>query len=492
MKIKKYTVITGIVISLLCNCAFADDSTTSLSQANDMTVALRSIDTGSAISILKQLSLSNRQINILNNAANVINSGQIPSGYNSWGDYANAVFDKLSLSRKQMQVLLEVKNSGQLPDGYSSWQEYGEYLVNNPDEIYSLLSSISSSASSMSSMYQKAQSALLTMPTALLAGGYLNQLNSYDEAFHNSDMQMMLPYKTRIAYRYANRYAVVEDTQKLPSKTKSAMLYSDLKHPAADKGLWVRPYVSIGSINFKNGPKVDNNMYGVFLGGDSSIRHLKRADFQYSAYVGYNGSNQSYGDNSVYSNGGMFGLTGSWYGEKAFASVTVNAGASNAELNTFYTKKDYPMFSTGIAAKTGYNFEFADGKFIIQPSYLMSYSFVTPFEKGSIAGMKIDSKPLNAINISPGIKFIGNLKYGWQPYAEARMVWNLLDKTDYSTTYIDVPSISIKPYAQYGVGIQKLWGKCAIGFLQFTMRSGGRNDVAFSGGLKFKIGKEKL
>ena len=184
----------------------------------------------------------------------------------------------------------------------------------------------------------------------------------------------------------------------------------------------------------------------------------------------------------------MLGLTGSWYGEKAFASLTVNAGATNAELHTQFMNKEYPMFATGVAAKTGYNFEFADGKFIIQPNYLMSYSFVKKNKKGSVAGFNIESKPLNALNISPGIKFIGNFDNGWQPYAEARMVWNLFNKTNYSTSIIDIPSISMKPYAQYGVGIQKLWGERSTGYIQFMMRSGGRNDVAFSLGYRYDLG----
>ena len=37
------------------------------------------------------------------------------------------------------------------------------------------------------------------------------------------------------------------------------------------------------------------------------------------------------------------------------------------------------MLMAGVAAKTGYNWELADGKFIVQPNYLMSYSFVNTF-----------------------------------------------------------------------------------------------------------------
>ena len=477
------TALAAITLLLLSSKVLAYNETFS---ANNAITLMKSANIGSA-NILTQL--SSRQLKILNQAAAIVGSGQLPSGYNSWNDYATYIYNKLALSQKQLDALLKSVNNGKIPDGYNSWEEYGNSLINNPTEINALLSKISA-FSSASQMYQKAQNALLTMPTALLVGGYLNQLNSYDQAFQNMDMQMMLPYKTRIAYKYGNKLALADSSKKLPTKYEPPKFQS-FKEEKNYNGMWVRPYVSIGSINFKNGPKVDNTMYGIYMGGDSGIKHLKHSDFQYSAYIGYNGSHQTFGDNSIYSNGGLFGLTGAWYREKAFTLLTVNAGASNAELDTFYTKKDYPMFAAGVASKTGYNFEMADGKFIIQPSYLMSYSFVTPFNKGSIAGMNIDSKPLNVLNISPGIKFIGNLNHGWQPYAEARMVWNLMGKTDYSTEFVDVPSISIKPYAQYGVGIQKLWGDFVTGFIQFTMRSGGRNDVAFFGGLKCAIGRKK-
>lgn len=338
----------------------------------------------------------------------------------------------------------------------------------------------------------RARDAFTTMPVSVQSAGYMNQLHSYDEAFFNSDSYMSLPYKVRMEYRNENKYAVKEPENQygLPVKNPLGEGYSYQENLANQNSIWVRPYVSTGSVNFKHGPKVDNTMYGVYVGGDSAIKHLKKADFQYSAYMGYNGTHQSFGENSIYSNGGLFGVTGTWYGKKAFTSLTINAGGSNSELSTFYTTKNYPLFATGIASKTGYNFEFADGKFIMQPSFLVSYSFVTPFVNGHIAGIDIEKEPFHAVNMSPGIRFIGNLKHGWQPYAEARMVWNILGRTSYDTTFVSVPSIGIKPYAQYGVGVQKLWGERVTGFLQCMMLSGGRNEVAFGGGFKILLGKK--
>ncbi len=147
------------------------------------------------------------------------------------------------------------------------------------------------------------------------------------------------------------------------------------------------------------------------------------------------------------------------------------------------------MLMTGIASKTGYNFEFAKGKFIAQPNFLTSYSFINTFDYRNAAGVKITSDPLNAINLVPGIKLIGNLKNSWQPYLSAQMVWSLMDDTHFEAQNVNLPELSVKPYVQYGVGIQKRWGERFTGFFQTMVRNGGRNGVALSAGLRWTIGK---
>ena len=91
--------------------------------------------------------------------------------------------------------------------------------------------------------------------------------------------------------------------------------------------------------------------------------------------------------------------------------------------------------------------------------------------------------------MAPGIKFIGNLKHGWQPYLEVQMVWNIMDKTDFHANNVNLPSLSVKPYVQYGVGVQKRWGERFTRFFQTMFRNGGRNGVALSLGFRCAIGK---
>lgn len=50
--------------------------------------------------------------------------------------------------------------------------------------------------------------------------------------------------------------------------------------------------------------------------------------------------------------------------------------------------------------------------------------------------------------------------------------------------------MSIKPYVEYGVGMQKNWNDKCSGFLQSMLREGGRNGIALTLGFKWTIGNE--
>ncbi len=341
--------------------------------------------------------------------------------------------------------------------------------------------SIGFGLSKAGSGYDSFNPAVVAAPVAAQLGGYLSQLNSYDEAFRNLDMKMLMNQEERKAYKMANRYASAGDTPKVFSPTYL---------PEEDSAAWFRPYTSFEKVSLKNGPKVGNNMYGSFFGVDSQMYETKNGwDHQYSLYAGYNGSHQYYDGNSIYQNGGTLGATGIFYKNNFFTALTANVGASVADASTMYGSENFPMLMAGVASKTGYNWELAKGKFIIQPNYLMSYTFVNAFDYKNAAGVNIGSDPIHAINIAPGLKFIGNLKYGWQPYISMRMVWNIMDKTHFHANDVALPQMSVKPYFQYGVGIQKRWGDRFTGFGQVMLRNGGRNGVALSAGFRWTLGK---
>jgi len=325
--------------------------------------------------------------------------------------------------------------------------------------------------------------AIMAAPVGAQVGGFFTQINSYNQAFMNIDMKMLMTQEERKALRMRNSYASADET--------NPMVFSPTFLAEQQKGVWVRPYSTFENVGLRGGAQVSNVMYGSFFGGDSDMYDLGNGfEGQFSLYAGYNGSRQVYNGISIDQNGGTLGVTGAVYKGNFFSALTANASASGADAYTMYGFENFNMLMAGVASKTGYNWELAHGKFIIQPSFLASYTFVDTFNYNNAAGINVSSSPLNAIQIVPGIKLIGNLKNGWQPYVGLNLVYNIMDSTHFKAAEISLPQLSVRPYFEYGLGVQKHWGDRFTGFVQSMFRSGGRNGVALTLGFRIAIGPE--
>ncbi len=333
-----------------------------------------------------------------------------------------------------------------------------------------------------SSDYKNINPAVMVAPVAAQLGGYFNQLNAYDQAFSNMDMTMLMTREQRQALKMYNKYAYNGDGFGSVASSSGVI-------PEERAGVWARPYSSFENVHLKNGPKVSNVMYGTFFGGDTSIKEFSNGfDGVFSAYVGYNGSHQVFNHNSLWQNGGTLGLTGTLYKGNWFGGWTIASGLSGVDANTMYGSEDFGMWSIGTALKTGYNWELLNSKFIIQPHMMVSYSLVDTFNYTNAAGLRINSDPLNAIQLAPGLRFVGNLKDGWQPYLGVDFMWNIMDKTKFDAVETSLPQLSVKPYIQYGIGVQKRWGERSTGYAQAMFRNIGRNGVIFSLGYRAAFG----
>ena len=313
-------------------------------------------------------------------------------------------------------------------------------------------------------------------------GGYLTQLNSYDEAFRNMDMYMLMTQEQRQAMKMRNKYAA--------ASADSNIVFDPTITQYENKAGWFRPYATFEKVDLKGGPTVSNVAYGSFFGAESEMYDLGHGwDGIWGVYGGYNGSHQSYDGVGIYQNGGTLGAIGMAYKGNFFTGLTANVGANSGEASTMFGQDNFTLLMSGVASKSGYNWELAKGKFIIQPNFLISYSYVNTFNYRDAQGVGIESDPLHAIQIEPGIKLIGNLKNGWQPYASVSMVWNIMDKTQFQANYVSLPELSVKPFVKYGVGVRKSWGERFTGFFQTYFTNGGRNGVGLQLGLRFMLGK---
>ena len=329
--------------------------------------------------------------------------------------------------------------------------------------------------------------AVLSSSVASQAGANATMNQTFNYAFQNSDNFMSIPYLERISIKNANRYALSPTGDATDVGTFSPLFNAQKETSSA----WVKPYASFENIPLKNGPKVSNITYGTLVGFDTPIKSIRHGwDRTWTGYVGYNGASQRFSGVDAIQNGGLVGGTLTLYKNNFFNATTVSTGAIVGNNRTMYGTDNYTMLMAGVGNKTGYNIEFKEGKLIIQPSILLSYTFVNTFDYTNAAGVRIKNDPLHAIQIAPGVKFIANTKNGWQPYIGVNMVWNLLDKSKVSADDVRLPEMSIKPYIQYGVGVQKRFKDRYMAFGQAMIQNGGRNGISLTAGFRWALGKE--
>lgn len=328
---------------------------------------------------------------------------------------------------------------------------------------------------------------VLAPSVASQAGANATMNQTFNYAFQNSDNFMTIPYLERVAIKTSNRYALSPTGDATDVGTFSPLFNAQNETSSA----WVKPYASFENIPLKNGPKVSNITYGTLVGFDTPIKSIRHGwDRTWTGYIGYNGASQRFSGVDATQNGGLVGGTLTLYKGNFFNATTISSGAIVGDNRTMYGTDNYTMLMAGVGNKTGYNFEFKEGKIIIQPSMLLSYTFVNTFDYTNAAGVRIKNDPLHAIQIAPGVKFIANTKNGWQPYIGVNMIWNLLDKSKVSANDVRLPEMSIKPYVQYGVGVQKRFKDRYMAFGQAMIQNGGRNGISLTAGFRWAIGKE--
>lgn len=340
-------------------------------------------------------------------------------------------------------------------------------------------------AKSDGELYKKTTPTLEIQTVAMQVGGYLTQLQTYDQAFQNMDATMMNRQKERKSESANNRYALLDAGE-------NAVFQPEVKFEDT-RGLWARPYVGFESDKLSGGPKVSNVSYGTFFGGDTEMFEFGNGwKGNVGLYGAYNGSYLDYDGVGIYMNGGTFGTVGTVYKNNFFGGVTVNAGAQSGMASSILGDYNTVIITSGVAAKAGYNFEFKDGDIILQPSMMMSYSYVDTFDYKTSYGYKVTTNPLHAMQLEPGIKLIWNTKSGWQPYANVSFAWTLLDKVHSEIAGYRLPEMSLSPYVKYGVGVHKKWNNRFSLSEQTYIYNGGRNGVGLNMDCRWAVGRDRL
>ncbi len=383
---------------------------------------------------------------------------------------------KVSIPFADSQLANSVAYTGINPVIYSPIYKYkASYDVNEADGMGYFTFVRGSSGNS-----NNYNPAVLVPSVIQQTGTYTTQLNTLNYAFQHADVFMNMPTMERVAYKNRNKYA-----------TSNIGVFSPLVTGEEMDGFWIKPYATFENVPLRNGPKVNSISYGTLVGYDEPMTSLKHGwDRVFTYYLGYNGASQNFSGIDCYQNGGLLGATMTLYKGKFFTATTLSAGATVGESHTMYGTEFSTTMFAGIGNKTGYNIEFNQGKFIIQPSMLLAYTFVNTFDYKNNAGVQINSDPTSMIQIAPTVRFVVNSKTGWQPYFAVGMVWNILAHSNIKANGEELPDMYIKPYVQYGLGLQKVVKDRFTAFGQAMIYNGGRNGISLSAGVRYALGKE--
>lgn len=253
-------------------------------------------------------------------------------------------------------------------------------------------------------------------------------------------------------------------------------------------GMWVRPYASYEKLPLAGGPKVTNQLYGALVGGDSALREYRSGWASvFSAHAAYMGSTQkfsSYGSQvRIQQNGGAAGITETFYRNNFYTALTATLGTARGHASTSAGTENFQMLLGGVASRSGYNF--SRGRYLIQPTLLLSYTMVNMADYTNAAGTRISSAPVHQLQLHPYVKCVMSTDSCWSPYLTLGYVHQVAGKTQFHANGVKLPEMSTDPYAEYSVGVQRTWADTYTIFGQATGRHGGRNGMEASVGLRW-------
>ena len=327
-------------------------------------------------------------------------------------------------------------------------------------------------------------------PVAGLAGAFASMQQVNDYVFEHADLFSSSVYSTQQDRLRRDSFIPVEPTKGKAPAVGAAPAPTTCGGEAGFKGgMWVRPYSAFERLPLKNGPKVSNRLYGALVGGDTALKDHENGWLSvFSVHAAYMGSTQRYQQRGAgvraTQNGGGAGVTGTFYHKNFYTALTGTIATSSGHATSIAGSENFRTISAGIASRSGYNISFDKGRYILQPTLLASFTTVHTPTYTDAAGVRISSSALNVLQLHPYVKFIMNTDNCWQPYVTLGYVHNFMGKTHYRADGIALPGMSIDPYVEYSIGVQKTWNDTYTVFGQATGRNGGRNGFEISIGLR--------
>ncbi len=319
------------------------------------------------------------------------------------------------------------------------------------------------------------------MANSIAQMGVFNAMGlMFEYNFEHSDYYAKLPEDVRLAMGKSVKRAPKE------SDPTRAAYYNG--NELTERGVWMRSFASNESVSYRGGWGSRDKYYGAMVGFDSKVRVSENGWANVTTgYAGTLGIRQEYSGGHIKQHGGFVGVTESFYKKNFYTAWTIAAGTTKAHEHTMYGHDKTRLDNYGIAARFGYNFDLAGGKFSLLPTFTASYSTINPEDFTSAGGTEMSGSGFRAVQLNPNVKFIMNMKNGLQPYLTVGEVWTVGESWGAKADGYKLDELELKPYTEYGVGLQKRWTNQRDAYVQFMGHSHGRDGFLVNAGMRWNF-----
>lgn len=327
-----------------------------------------------------------------------------------------------------------------------------------------------------------------------VGGGYFtSNLTRYNPQVFRGQVATLAMYNNQLAVDDMLLNHVTLQSERFLAQGKNANRYAiyapqfaPYQYRKEDGGLWFKNYVNFETLTMTQNLNVHNTAYGSIIGADLPVKTLKNGwEFMPTAYIGYNGSQQSFNNMHMYQNGGQAGFMGTFMKNDFVGSVLAYGGTYYNEMQVAGYKDEAMNWFAGTAAKAAYNIH-ASKHFTVQPTAFVSYNFFGKQNWGTDFGtMSMNSGMMNGVNIAPGVNFI-YARETWNIYATLQYMYNINEGVSGNAGNVQLHDIRMRHgYIQYGVGATKTWKDRFNSYVQLVFRNGGRTGIGVQLGAQF-------
>ena len=213
--------------------------------------------------------------------------------------------------------------------------------------------------------------------------------------------------------------------------------------------------------NFKHFDKTDNK-YALIMAGISGNRtKLTTGNMMIGAFGGYVGGDTDNHSAKQDTNGGYLGAYATYSANRLHIAATATIGKMFNDISKPYGD-DYDNTWFGVTADANYDL-YIDPTFTIQPGLRIAYTSASTDNFTTIGDTGVKTKDMAMFELTPVLRAIKHIADGWFLNLDAKYVMRHNSGGNVYASGQKLSHLSVKNYAEYGIGLEKMFGTLNIG-----------------------------